>query len=140
LTLVLFGLWAYVGGGPMVVFLAALQSVPRELYEAAEIDGAGRVRKFFSITIPMLTPAIFYSLILAFIGSFQVFDAAFIATQGGPGRATNFYMLYLFRQAFQNFEMGYASSLAWLLAVALMIFTAIQFRVQRYWVYYETER
>ncbi len=139
-TLVLFSLWAYVGGGPMVVFLAALQSIPQALYEAAEIDGAGPWRKFWAVTIPMLTPTIFYSLILAVIGSFQVFDAAYVGTQGGPGRATNYYLLYVFKQAFQNFDMGYASSLGWILALVLLGFTALQFKLQRYWVYYETER
>ncbi len=138
-TLIVFALWAYVGGGPMVVFLAALQSIPTHLYEAARIDGAGRLRQFFHITLPMLSPTIFYSLILAVVGSFQVFEAAYAGTNGGPVRSTYFYVLHLYFTAFRYFEMGYASALAWVLFIILLVFTLVQFRYASKWVHYESE-
>ena len=134
-TFILMGLW---GAGPStLIFLAALQGVPDVLYEAATMDGAGNWLKFIKITIPMLTPSIFFNLIVGIICSFQVFTTAYVATGGGPISSTLFYVLYLYRMAFESFWMGYASALAWVLFVIVLIFTAIQVRGARRWVYYE---
>lgn len=135
---ILMSLWSI--GEMMVIYLAALQGVPQTLYEAAAIDGAGRWRRVWHVTIPMSTPAIFLTLILQIIGSFQVFTSAFILTNGGPGNATLFYVLYLYQTAFQNFRMGYASALAWILFVIIMAFTLFQVWLSRRWVYYEGEQ
>jgi multiple sugar transport system permease protein len=124
-------------GGQMVILLAALQGISPTYYEAAKIDGAGTFRQFWHITLPLLTPALFFNLILAIIGAFQVFAQAFIMTQGGPSYSTLFYVLYLYRMAFENFRMGYASALAWILFVIILIFTLLQFRISNFWVFYE---
>ncbi|HEY3413545.1 MAG TPA: extracellular solute-binding protein [Armatimonadota bacterium] len=134
-SLILMGLWG-VGGG-MIIFLAGLQGIPNALYEAAELDGAGILSKFRNVTIPMLTPTIFFTLIMGVIGSFQVFTQAFVMTSGGPHNATLFYVLYLYQNAFQFLKMGYASALAWILFAFILIVTAIQFRFSG-WVYYES--
>ncbi len=134
---IIMGLWG-IGQG-MVTFLAGLQSIPVELYEAADIDGASSWQRFRAITIPMISPTTFFNLVIGIIGSFQVFTTAFIATQGGPQNATLFYVLYLYRNAFQYFKMGYASALAWTLFLIILFFTMIQFRVARRLVYYESE-
>ena len=123
-------------GANMVILLAALQGVPAHLYEAAELDGANGWNKFRHVTVPMISPAIFFTLIIGFIGSFQVFTQAYIMTQGGPADSTLFYVLYLYRYAFDYFKMGYASAMAWLLFVAIVILTFIQFRLSSKWVYY----
>lgn len=135
---ILMSLWSI--GEMMVIYLAALQGVPQTLHEAAAIDGAGRWMRLRHVTIPMMTPAIFLTLILQIIGSFQVFTSAFILTNGGPGNATLFYVLYLYQSAFQNFRMGYASALAWILFVIIMVFTLFQVWLSRRWVYYEGEQ
>jgi len=137
-TLILLALWG-AGGGTMIIFLAGLQNIPTELYEAAEVDGAGRLRKFWNITIPMLSPTIFFNLVTGIIGAFKVFTSAYVATGGGPNYASYFYVLYLYNTAFSYMNMGYASALAWLLFVIIMIFTVIQLRFARSWVYYESE-
>jgi multiple sugar transport system permease protein len=124
-------------GGQMVILLAGLKGIPQALYEAAEMDGAGRWASFRYITLPMLSPAIFFNLILAIIGAFQVFTQSYIITGGGPENATLFYVLYLYRMAFENFRMGYASAMAWVLFVIILIFTFIQFRLSDRWVFYE---
>jgi multiple sugar transport system permease protein len=110
--------------------------VPVHLYEAAELDGAGGWNKFRHVTIPMISPAIFFTLIIGFIGSFQVFTQAYIMTQGGPADSTLFYVLYLYRYAFSYFKMGYASAMAWLLFVIVVALTFVQFRLSSRWVYY----
>ena len=134
-TFILMGLW---GAGPStLIFLAALQGVPEVLYEAATMDGAGAWARFIKITVPMLTPSIFFNLIVGIIGSFQVFTTAYVATGGGPINATLFYVLYLYRMAFQSFWMGYASALAWVLFLVVLLFTIIQVMGARRWVYYE---
>ena len=138
LSLVLMTLWGV--GARMVVFLAALQQVPEELYESAALDGASWLRKTIHITLPMISPVIFFNVIVGIISSFQVFTAAFIATQGGPVNSTLFYILYLYRHAFESLHMGYASALAWVLFIVIMFFTAIQFLLSKYWVYYEAVR
>lgn len=120
----------------MVIFLAALQGVPTHLYEAAELDGANRLRKFWHVTIPMISPAIFFVVVIGFINSFQVFTQAYIMTEGGPADSTLFYVLYLYRHAFNYFKMGYASAMAWLLFIVIVVLTYIQFRLSLRWVHY----
>ncbi len=132
---VLMSLWSI--GPAMIIFLAGLQSVPKELMEAAEIDGASTWRRFWKITLPMMTPVLFFNLVVGIIGSFQVFTASFIMTNGGPQDATLFMVLYIFRNGFEFFDMGYAATLSWLLFCVIMVFTAIQFRMSNRWVYYE---
>jgi multiple sugar transport system permease protein len=135
---VLMSLWGV--GGMMIIYLASLQGIPRHLYESAEIDGAGLMRKFWNVTLPMLTPTIFFNLIIAIIGSFQVFTQAYIigaGTSGAPNNASLFYVIYLYRHAFGLNHMGYASAMAWILFIIIFIFTLIQFQHARKWVYYE---
>ena len=136
-SFVVMRLWS-VGGG-MVIYLAGLQSIPTDLYEAAEIDGANWWKRIRHITLPMLSPTIFFQLIIGVIFSMQIFTEAFIMTNGGPANASLFFILYLYRKAFQDFQMGYASALAWLLFVVILAFTLILFRTAKYWVYYEGE-
>ena len=138
LSLILMSLWG-VGGG-MVIYLAGLQSVPQHLYEAAALDGANLQQKFRHVTLPMLTPVIFYNLIMGIIGSFQVFTQAFVMTNGGPVNSTLFYVLYLFRQAFNYYRMGYASAMAWVLFAVILALTLLVFKSSALWVYYEGER
>ncbi|MCY4107931.1 MAG: sugar ABC transporter permease [Chloroflexi bacterium] len=134
-SLIIMSLWGV--GGQMVIFLAGLQSVPVALQEAASIDGAGVLRRFWHVTVPMITPVIFFNLVLGIISSFQIFTAAYIATGGGPVNSTLFYVLWLYQHAFENFRMGYAATLGWVLLAIIMIFTGIQFYTGRRWVYYE---
>lgn len=124
-------------GGQMVILLAGLKGIPATLYEAAHIDGAGSWATFWNITLPMLSPAIFFNLILAIIGAFQVFTQSYIITSGGPENSTLFYVLYLYRMAFENFRMGYASAMAWILFLIILAFTYLQFRLSDRWVFYE---
>lgn len=138
-TLIIIGLWGSVGGSQMIVFLAGLQSIPNDLYEAAAIDGASKWTRFRYVTLPMLTPAIFFNLILSIIAGFRTFTAAYIATEGGPAYASLFFVLYLFFNAFKFMNMGYASAMAWVLLVVVLLLTLIQFRLSRRWVYYEGE-
>jgi len=127
-------------GGSMMVYLAGLQQIPRDLYEAAEIDGAGPVRRFLRVTLPMLSPVILFNLIMAVIGSFQVFTQAFVMTGGEPGDLTRFYVLYLFNKAFELYDMGYASAMAWILLVIVLALTAVILRTSARVVYYESLR
>ena len=133
---VLMSLWG-VGGARMIIFLAGLQGISESYYEAAYIDGASPWQKFCYITIPMLSPTIFFNLILGIIGSFQVFTSAYIMTSGGPGNASLFYVLYLFRNAFEYFKLGKASAMAWILFAILLGFTVVQFKHAKRWVHYE---
>jgi len=135
-SMVLMSVWS-IGGGRMLVFLAALQGIPKHLYEAVDIDGGGWWVKFRNITIPMLSPVIFLWSVLEIIFSLQVFVEAYIMTQGGPLNSTMFYNLYLYNKAFNDFEMGYASALAWILLIISLIITVIQFRLSKKWVYYD---
>ncbi|WP_435531411.1 carbohydrate ABC transporter permease [Ruania halotolerans] len=134
---ILLAVWAF--GGPMVIFLAGLKQVPGELYEAAEMDGAGRLRQFRNITLPMLSPVIFFNLLMETIGSFQVFGSAFIISggTGGPAGSTLFYTLYLYQRGFRDFAMGYASAMAWLLVIAVGLITILLFRTSKAWVHYQ---
>jgi len=132
---ILMSLWSV--GPQMIIFLAGLQNVPQELMEAAEIDGANAWRRFWRVTVPLVSPVIFFNLVMGFIGSFQVFTASFIMTRGGPQDATLFMVLYIWRNGFEYFKMGYAATLAWVLFWIIMFFTAIQFKLSNRWVYYE---
>ena len=136
-SFVIMRLWS-VGGG-MIIYLAGLQSIPTNLYEAAKIDGANWWHQTRFITLPMLSPTIFFQLIVGFIFSMQIFTEAFIMTNGGPADASLFYLLYLYRQAFQYFDMGYASALAWVLFVVILVLTIILFKTGKSWVYYELD-
>jgi multiple sugar transport system permease protein len=137
-ALILMSLWG--AGGSMVIYLAGLQNVPQHLYEAAEIDGAGPWGKFWNVTVPMMSPVIFYNLIVGFIASVQGFVLVLIMTgDGRPANAALMIGLYLYRQAFVNFNMGYASALAWVLLMVIMLFTAAQFYLAKHWVFYEGE-
>jgi len=137
--LIIMAMWGAIGGNTMLIFLAGLQGVPQELYEAAAIDGAGGLAKFWNVTIPLLTPTIFFNLVLGIIGALRVFTAAFVATRGGPAYATWFFALHIYNKAFEQTEMGYASALAWLFFFVMFFFTFIQFRSSRRWVYYAGE-
>lgn len=134
--IVVMTIWS--SGNTVIIYLAGLQGLPGELYEAATVDGAGTMRKFFSLTLPLLSPVIFYNLIISIINCMQMFTAGYIMTKGGPNNASLFYMLHLYRTAFTNQEMGYASAMAWLLFLAIGILTAINFAVSKKWVYQET--
>ncbi|WP_225446528.1 carbohydrate ABC transporter permease [Paenibacillus rhizovicinus] len=136
-TLILLNTWQF--GSTMVIFLAGLKQVPQELYESASVDGAGRVRKFISITLPMLSPVMFFNLVLGIIGSFQTFTSAFIITKGGPINSTYMYAMFLYEKAFKHYQMGYASALAWILLVIVALLTLLNFVASRYWVFYETD-
>ncbi|MGQ9555525.1 MAG: carbohydrate ABC transporter permease [Anaerolineae bacterium] len=136
-SLIIMSIWG-VGGG-MIINLAGLQSVPTQLYEAAEIDGAGAFRRFWYVTVPMVSPVIFFNLIMGIIGALQTFTQAFIMTGGGPRQATYFYMLHLYNNAFQWLKMGYASALAWVLFFYILLWTLLVIRSSTAWVYYEGE-
>jgi len=136
-TLVLLNTWQF--GSTMVIFLAGLKQIPQELYEAASVDGAGRVRKFFNVTLPMLSPVLFFNLILTVINSFQMFTSAFIITKGGPVQSTYMYAMFLYEKAFKHYQMGYASALAWILLAIVAILTLINFVGSKYWVFYEND-
>jgi multiple sugar transport system permease protein len=137
MSVVMINVWAAVGGNSMLIFLAGLQGVSQELYEAADIDGASAWAKFRSVTLPLLSPTIFFNVVLAIIASLKVFTTAFVTTQGGPSYATWFFALHIYNQAFKYFRLGYGSALAWVLAVILIAFTFVQIRYSRRWVHYE---
>ncbi|MCS7202043.1 MAG: sugar ABC transporter permease [Dictyoglomus sp.] len=136
-TLILLAVWQF--GSPMLIFLAALKQVPRELYEAAYIDGAGFWKRLATITLPMITPVILFNLINQMIHGFMAFTQSYIITQGGPLDSTLFYAVYMYRKGFNDFEMGYASALAWFMLALVGILTIIIFKTSRRWVYYEAE-
>ncbi len=133
-SLIMINMWA--SGYSMVLFLAALQDVPRELYEAATVDGANSTHKFWYITIPMVSPVILFNLVTGFIGGFQDFSLPWLLTGGGPNESTEFYALHLFRNAFRFLRMGKASAMAWLLFILIIIFTYLLFKSSARWVYY----
>jgi len=144
-ALIIMSVWGV--GGQMLVFLAGLKSIPRSLYEAAEIDGAGRVARFFRVTLPMLSSTLFFNVVMAIIGAFQTFDAAYVistqraGTLGGPLKSTLFYMLYTYSKAFgSETKMGYAAALSWILFFIILILTLLTIRSSSLWVYYESER
>jgi multiple sugar transport system permease protein len=133
-ALIVMGLWGV--GGAMIIYLAGLQDIPHEMYESAELDGAVWWQKIVYITIPMLTPVIFFNLIMGLIGSFQYFTQAYIVTTGGPNDSTLFYSLYLYNNAFSYFHMGYASAMAWILFMIIMAATMVVFKSSARWVFY----
>ncbi|WP_430644544.1 carbohydrate ABC transporter permease [Bradyrhizobium guangzhouense] len=136
-TLVALAVWQF--GSPMIIFLAGLRQIPKDVYEAAEIDGASRSQQFWRITLPLLTPVLFFNLVVQTIDAFKAFTPAFIISggTGGPIDSTLFYTLYLYQEAFAYFRMGYASALAWVLVVIIAVFTALSFLTSRYWVHYD---
>jgi multiple sugar transport system permease protein len=138
-AIIIVSLWASVGGGRMIIFLAGLQGVPGELYEAAELDGAGHLARFWNVTIPLISPTIMFNAIIGVIGSFSVFSIAYIAADGGPNYGSWFFMLHLYHNAFTYFQMGYASALAWVLFVLMMGLTLFQLWLSKKWVHYEYE-
>ncbi|GAB3551202.1 sugar ABC transporter permease [Arthrobacter tumbae] len=136
-TLMVLNVWTF--GAPMVIFLAGLRQIPTMYYEAAAMDGASKVRQFTTITAPLLTPIIFFNLVLQIIGAFQSFTQAFVVSggTGGPADSTMFFTLYLYQQGFGNFNMGYASAMAWLLLLIIAAFTFINFIASKWWVFYD---
>lgn len=136
-VIVLMGVWQF--GSSMLIFLSALKQIPHALYESAMVDGAKPSYTFFRITLPMLTPTIFFNLILQIINGFRVFTESYVITDGGPLDSTLSYVLYLYRRAFTYFDMGYSCALAWILVAIIAVFTIIIFKTQKSWVYYESE-
>lgn len=136
-TLIILHVWTF--GAPMVIFLAGLRQIPRQYYEAASTDGAGRWTQFRSITLPLLSPIIFFNLVLGIIGAFQSFTQAYVVSNGsgGPSDSTLFITLYLYQKGFGSFQMGYASAIAWLLLIIIAAATAINFWASKYWVFYD---
>lgn len=135
-SLVILSLWNTAGGSRMIVFLAGLQGVPQELYEASHIDGASAWQRFVNVTLPMISPTIFFNLVISVIGALSVFSVAYIGTQGGPAYATYFYVYHLYLSAFQYNLMGYASAMAWIFLVIVLALTVVQFTLQKRWVFY----
>ena len=135
-TIITLSVWQF--GSAMVIFLAGLKQIPADLYEASGVDGAGKIRQFFGITLPMLSPVIFFNLIMSMINSFQAFTPAYVIGdgRGGPLDATMFYTLYLYLKGFSFFDMGYASALAWIMLVIIGVFTGIVFLTSKFWVFY----
>jgi ABC-type sugar transport system permease subunit len=131
---IFIGIWAI--GSAFLTYLSGLQSVPPDLYEAITIDGGGALRRFWHVTLPMLSPVIIFNTVIGIVLSFQVFDIAWVLTKGGPADSTLFWVLLIYRKAFEEFQLGYASALAWLLFLTVAVCTAVIFRVSRHWVYY----
>lgn len=136
-VLIILAIWQF--GSSMVIFLSGLKNIPQSLYEAAKVDGATKIQSFFRITLPMLSPIILFNMILQTINSFQVFTQAFIITSGGPMNETLFTVLHIYRKAFTNMELGYASAMSWVLLLLIGIATGIIFFTSKYWVYYESK-
>lgn len=136
-SIIIMGLWT--SGSGMLIYLAGLKGIPTQLYESARIDGASRFRQFKHITIPLLSPTIFYNLIMGIIGTFQMFTESYVLTRGGPNYATTFYMNYLYNNAFKYFKMGLASAQAWILFIIILAITLVVLKTAKYWVYYEGE-
>ncbi|MDF2936905.1 MAG: transporter permease [Paenibacillaceae bacterium] len=136
-TLILLTVWQF--GSAMVIFLAGLKQIPNDLYEASSVDGANKLIQFFKITLPMLSPIIYFNLIMGVINSFQMFTSAFVITNGGPMNSTYVYALYLYERAFSRYQLGYASALAWIMLLMIVVVAAIIAGTSRYWVFYETE-
>ncbi|GIP21940.1 MULTISPECIES: carbohydrate ABC transporter permease [Paenibacillus] len=134
-ALVVMGIWSV--GNTIIIYLSGLQGVPEDLYEAASLDGAGIFRRFVSVTLPMISPTIFFNLVMGIIGGFQYFTEAFVMTSGGPLNSTLFYNLYLYNKAFKDYEMGYASALSWILFIIILFFTLLVVRSSSMWVYYQ---
>lgn len=134
-TLVLLNVWQF--GSSMIIFLAGLKAIPKSLYEAASIDGAGKIKSFFHITLPQLSSVLFFNLVYGMIGAFQQFNSAFLITKGGPANSTYLYALMLYEKAFKSYEMGYAAGMAWVLLVIIGGLTGILFATSKFWVHYD---
>jgi len=134
-SIIIMAIWA--SGATMILYLAGLQGIPRYLYEAAELDGANSFQKFTKVTLPMLTPTIFFNIVISLIGSLQIFTEAYVMTGGGPQYSTYFYSLYIYENAFRYFKMGYASALAWIIFIVILVLTILQVYLSKKWVYYE---
>lgn len=136
-TLIVLAVWQF--GASMVIFLSALKQIPQDYYEASRIDGAGRFTQFFKITLPLLSPMVFFNIIMQIINAFQSFNSAYIVSNGtgGPVDSTLFYSLYLYIKAFTQFQMGYASAMAWILLIIIAAFTGLMFLVSKFWVFYD---
>lgn len=134
-TLMLMNVWQF--GSSMIIFLAGLKQIPKSLYESAKVDGAGPVSCFFHITVPMLSPVVFFNLVNSMITAFQQFNSAYLVSSGGPAHSTYLYALMLYEKAFKSYQMGYASALAWILLVIIAVFTGVNFLVSKYWVHYD---
>ena len=136
-TLIVLAVWQF--GASMVIFLASLKQIPEDYYEAATLDGAGRVAQFFKITLPLLTPMVFFNIVMQVINAFQSFNSAYIISNGtgGPLDSTLFYSLYLYIKAFNHFQMGYASAMAWILLVIIAAVTGLMFLFAKFWVFYD---
>jgi len=135
-ALIIMSLWGI--GGNMIILLAGLQGIPESLYEAARIDGANKWHEFRHVTLPMLSPVLFFVIIISMIGSFQIFTNVYVMTRGGPGTATLVYVYYLYQNAFEYLKMGYAAALAWILFIVILTLTWLQFKASTKWVYYES--
>lgn len=135
--LILMTMWQF--GAPMIIFLAGLKNIPKSLYEAAEVDGANKVQCFFKITLPQLSPIIFFNLVMQMINGFMVFTQGLVITNGGPMNKTLFYQLYVYQEGFKKFDMGYAAALSCVMLVIILFFTALVFKSSDAWVYYESE-
>jgi multiple sugar transport system permease protein len=136
-SFILVSLWAGMGGGTMLIFLAGLQGVPKELEDAARVDGAGAWRKFWNVTLPIITPTLFFNLILGIIGALQVFTVAFVATNGGPDYGSWFFALQIYQQSFSYLQLGYGAALAWIFLAVILVLTGINFALARKWVFYQ---
>ena len=136
-TLIILSVWQF--GSSMVIFLAGLKQIPSTLYEAAEVDGCRPVRQFFSITLPLLTPVLFFNIVQQTINSFMAFTQSYVITDGAPRNSTLFYMVYMYRRSFKYYEMGYGSAIAWFMLVVVAILTALIFKSSTKWVYRESE-
>lgn len=137
MTIVLLRVWEF--GSTMVIFLAGLQSIPTDLYEAASVDGCTKIRRFFKITIPLLSPTIFYNLVMQLIAAFQEFNGPYLITKGGPQNGTYLLSMLIYDTTFKDYKMGYAAAMSWFLFVIILIFTVLVFRYSKYWVFYSDD-
>ncbi|GIP60237.1 sugar ABC transporter permease [Paenibacillus sp. FSL W8-0186] len=136
-SLIVLSVWQF--GSSMVIFLAGLKQIPTDLYEASSVDGAGKLRQFFNITLPMLSPTLYFNLIMGVINSFQVFTPAYVITAGGPMNSTYVYALYLYERAFSRYQLGYSSSLAWIMLLMIVVAAVAINVTSKYWVFYESD-
>jgi multiple sugar transport system permease protein len=136
-ALIIMGVWSV--GNTMIIYLSGLQGVAEEIHEAAEIDGANAFQRFFGITLPLISPTVFFNVVMAIIGSFQYFTQAFVMTEGGPLNSTLFYNLYLYVKAYKDYQMGYAAAMAWVMFAIIMVLTLLVIRSSSFWVYYQND-
>jgi multiple sugar transport system permease protein len=139
-AIIVAALWGAIGGNAMIIFLAGLQGVPREMHEAAEIDGANALQRFLAVTMPLMSPTVFFNLVIGIIAALKVFALPVVMTRGGPNYATWTFILHLYQNGFQAYDMGYASALAWIFMLIVVTLTVVNLRLSRRWVYYEGEQ